>query len=969
MKTFIEYVVEDLYRECDGDLSHTAVIFPGKRAGLWFDEHLARISDGPVWSPDYLSISDLFRSVSSLEVADDIKLVAELYAVYRDVTEKANEGLREDARRKVETLDEFYFWGEMLLADFDDADKNMVRTDMLFSNLRELHDMDSLDFLDDEQRETLSIFFNNFSPERTTRLKQEFLNIWDSLGPIYNGLREKLLKENLAYEGMLYRDVAENDMIDFKQLGYDHIAVVGFNVLNRVEQKLFGRLQKQCGAWFYWDYDEYYTKSDDNEAGEFLKRNLSHFPNKLSELDIFDNIRKNKRICFAESPTENAQAAYLKDWLGENMTSPEKDTAVVLCNEKLLPGVLNFIPENVKDVNVTMGYPISQTPVFSFVEAFNQLHIMGYNEKSGRFNYSRVLTMLRHPYTRGMAAEGVTEAVEQELLHNNVFYPSPSYFLCREDEFLNLVFAPIESERGAHLRRLTELLKKIASEYAEINGTPRSKAFDQLYMESLFRAYTIVVRFSDLEQEGCLDVKPRTMMRLMNRVFSSSGIPFHGEPAIGLQVMGLLETRALDFRHIVMLSVNEGMLPKGVDDSSFIPYNLRKAFGMTTIDHKVAVFAYYFYRLLQRAEDITYVYNTSTDGMGRGEMSRFMHQLAMERGGIIERVAIDAPQTPLATSLPSVKKTPAIMERLRRRFDPVKGRILSPSAINSYIDCPLDFYYRYIAGLKERDEVGEDIDNAAFGTIFHKVAEDIYNDLMKRNHKMITADLLDGLIKDEKKIYEYVDRAFKIEFFKMKDLDRESEYNGLQLINREVIFRYIRRLLEFDRHYAPFSFVKAEEKIQKLLPAKENGRPAILLGGYIDRVDIKGDTMRIVDYKTGGKYENDKAPDIQSLFTPSKSRSGNVFQAFYYSMIKQEQISGGLKLRPALLRVARISGRDDMPCIKIGKEDVEDFGCYVDEFRHNLDLLLDEIFSPEGEFAASSEDSSCKYCDYQTIRW
>lgn len=969
MKTFIEYVVEDLYRKCKGDLSHTAVIFPGKRAGLWFDEHLARISHGPVWSPDYLSISDLFRSVSSLEVADDIKLVAELYDVYRSVTVKANEGLQENARRKVETLDEFYFWGEMLLADFDDADKNMVRTDMLFSNLRELHEMDSLDFLDDDQRETLSIFFNNFSPERTTRLKQEFLNIWDSLGPIYNGLKDKLLKENLAYEGMLYREVAENDKINFKLLGYDHIAMVGFNVLNRVEQKLFARLKKQCGAWFYWDYDEYYTSNEYNEAGEFLKQNLRPFPNELSGLDIFNNIRKNKRICFAESPTENAQAAYLKGWLGENMTSPEKDTAVVLCNEKLLPGVLNFIPENVEDVNVTMGYPISQTPVFSFVEAFNQLHINGYNGKSGRFNYSQVLTMLRHPYTRGMVADDVTEEVERELLHNNVFYPSPSSFLCRDDEFLKLIFTPVESDRGAHLRRLSELLKKIASGYKEMNGTPRLKAFDQLYMESLFRAYTIVTRFRDLEQEGCLDVKPVTMMRLMNRVFSSSSIPFHGEPAIGLQVMGLLETRALDFRHIVMLSVNEGMLPKGVDDSSFIPYNLRKAFGMTTIDHKVAVFAYYFYRLLQRTEDITYVYNTSTDGMGRGEMSRFMRQLAMERGGFIEHIALDAPQTPVATTLPSVKKTPAIMERLRNRFDASKGRILSPSAINCYIDCPLDFYYRYIVGLKERDEVGEDIDNAAFGTIFHKVAENIYNDLVKRNHKMITASLLDELINNKKKIYEYVDHAFKTEFFKIKiDSCQEPEYNGLQLINREVIFRYIENLLKFDKKYTPFTFDKSEEKIQMKLEPK-NGRPAILLGGYIDRVDVKGEVMRIVDYKTGGKYENDKAPDISSLFKPSKTRPGNVFQAFYYSMIKQEQISSDTKLCPALLRVARISGRDAMPCIKIGKEDVEDFGCYVDEFRDNLDLLLDEIFSPEGEFTASSEDSACRYCDYQTIRW
>ena len=956
MESFLKLVAADLYKHTEGNLAHTAVVFPNKRAGLFFNEYLAQESDSPIWSPAYVSISELFRSLSPWEVGDPVKLVCELYKIFRRETQST------------ETLDDFYFWGEMLISDFDDADKNKVDTDKLFSNLQDLRNiMDDYTFIDDEQEEAIRQFFQNFSIERRTALKERFISLWDVLGNIYKGFRESLASQNIAYEGMMYRHVIEH--LDVDKLPYEKYVFVGFNVLNKVEHTLFTQLRDAGKAVFYWDYDEFYRRENrqavTHEAGEFIRRNLRDFPSPLPD-ELFNNLSKPKEVHYIASSTENAQARYLPQWIRNNLTTPEKETAVVLCNEALLQPVLHSLPAEVKHVNITMGFPLSQTPVYSFLIALLELHTHGFNFKSGRYTFQSVVTLLKHPYTRQLT--GQAELLEKELTGNNRFYPLPGEL--GKDEFLTRLFTPLSGNLNLCIR-LSETLQQVAGIYqTNTSGTGDTDAFSQLYRESLFKAYTTINRFRTLIEEDELTVQPETFRRLLVKVLSATNIPFHGEPAIGMQVMGVLETRNLDFRHLVLLSVNEGQLPKSGGDSSFIPYNLRKAFGMTTIEHKIAVYAYYFYRLLQRAERITLMYNTSSDGLNRGEWSRFMLQFLIEWPHPITRQFLEAGQSPQGTSPITVEKTPDVMRRMQSLFD-VRANPkakFSPSALNYYLDCPLKFYYRYVAGLSAPDEVSAEIDSATFGSIFHYAAEHIYKDLTTHG-KVIHKEALETLLRNEVKLQDYVDAAFKELFFHVPQ-NEKPEYNGVQLINSAVIARYLKQLLQNDLRYAPFTFVASEIEVDEPIDIQTpRGVIKSRIGGIIDRMDSKDGTLRIVDYKTGG--DADTPPNVESLFVPDKKRSNYVFQTFLYAAILCRK-QPTMKIAPALLYIHRAATETYSPVIQMGeprkpKEAVEDFSNYEKEYRERLQGLLEEIFHPEKSFTQTETIEKCAYCDFKAL--
>ena len=953
METFLKQVAHDLYGKTGGELGKTAVVFPNKRAGLFFDEYLAAESDRPLWSPSYISISELFRQSSNLVVGDSIKLVCDLYKVFKEATGSK------------ETLDEFYFWGEMLISDFDDADKNMADTGTLFSNLKDLNGMtDSYDFLEEGQKEAISQFFRNFSFDQVTELKRRFISLWNVLGEVYTRFKASLYEQGIAYEGMLYRDVIE--ALDMDGLPFDRYVFVGFNVLNKVEHTLFRKLQDAGKAMFYWDYDEFYLNRQPHEAGEFIRRNLKDFPSELPP-SCFRNLDRPKQVSYIESPTENGQVRYLPQWIRENLTTEEKETAVVLCNEALLQPVLHSLPENIRHINITMGFPLSQTPAYSFVKAFIELHTDGYNSASGRFLYAQVIGILRHPYLRKLS--GQAEGLEKRLTEANRFYPLPSELSL--DEALEEVFTPCTTNPGL-CRRLSGLLRRIALLYQRQTST-LDEAFDQLYREALFTAYTLNNRFLELTESGDLDVLPYTFRHLLTRVMGAASIPFHGEPAIGMQVMGVLETRNLDFRHLILLSVNEGQLPKAGGDASFIPYNLRKAFGMTTIDHKIAVFAYYFYRLLQRAEKVTLMYNTSTDGINRGEMSRFMLQFLIEWEHEIRRGQLETEQSPSLPAPVTIEKTPEVMERMRRAFD-VRIRekaLLSPSALNTYLDCPVKFYYKYVAALSTPDEVTAEIDSSHFGSIFHHAAEHIYKDLSARQ-KTVSKEMLEKLLSKENgvRLQDYVDNGFKEIFFKAGAGER-PEYNGLQLLNSAVIYRYIRRLLEIDLQYAPFTFVGSERFVEEAVQIDSpSGMILSRIGGIIDRIDCKDNTLRIVDYKTGG--DADIPESVESLFIPDKKRSHYVFQTFMYAAIVRKALcekGDGRRVAPSLLYIHRAASDGYSPVVRLGKskEEVNDFSILEEEFRARLAELLKAIFNPDIAFTQTDISEHCEYCDFRKL--
>ena len=954
MQPFLQLVAHDLYTKIGNDLSRTVLVFPNKRANLFFNEYLAEESDQPIWSPAAMSISDLLQKLSVQKAGDPIRLVCELYKVFKEET-----GSRE-------TLDDFYFWGELLISDFDDVDKNMVDADKLFSNLQDLKNlMDDYEFLDEEQEEAIRQFFQNFSIERRTELKEKFISLWDKLGIIYHRYRENLAELGIAYEGMLYRNVIEQ--LDTDRLKYDKYVFVGFNVLNKVEKEFFQKLQKAGKAMFYWDYDLFYTQRiSKHEAGEFIKRNLIDFPNELPE-SYFDIFRKPKKIRYISASTENAQARFLPEWVKATQTHTtqivsEKENAIVLCNEALLLPVLHSIPQDVQNVNITMGFPLAQTPVYSFINAAMELQTNGYRPDTGRFTYEAVSKILKHPNTRQLSDHATR--LERKLTKTNRFYPLPSEL--KKDDFLTILFTPQSNIRELcdYLLRLIKsisILYRKEGEYDDI--------FNQLYRESIFQSHLKINRLYSLIESGELSVRTDTLKRLITKVLTASNIPFHGEPAIGLQIMGVLETRNLDFRNLIMLSLNEGQLPKAGGESSFIPYNLRKAFGMTTIEHKNAVYAYYFYRLIQRAENITLLYNTSSDGLNRGEESRFMLQLLVEGPHEITREYLEAGQSPQNTLEIQIEKTPEILRRLYRAYDTAQPEsvILSPSALNTYLDCRLRFYYRYVAGLKTPDEVSAEIDSALFGTIFHLSAQLAYTDLTA-NGKMIQREDLERLLRNEIKLQGYVDQAFKQELFKVAP-EEKPEYNGVQLINSKVIVSYLKQLLRNDLQYTPFEMVAMEKKVSEKITIQTALGPLTLrLGGTIDRMDAKEGTLRIVDYKTGG---SPKIPaNIEQLFTPSETRPNYIFQTFLYAAIMSRKQP--LMVAPALLYIHRAASESYSPVIEMGeprkpKIPVNNFAFFEDEFRERLQALLEEIFDEKEPFTQTEDIKKCAYCDFKAM--
>ena len=874
MKSFLEHVAEDLLSRYGTNLSRVAVVFPNKRASLFLNEHLARLAGKPIWSPSYITISDLFRSHSSLQVADPILLVCELHRVFTACT-----GIDE-------TLDHFYGWGQLLLSDFDDLDKNMAPADKVLANLRDIHELDDTSYLTPEQREMIKRFFSNFSEEHNSELKERFLRLWSHIGEIYHQFNAQLAEKQLAYEGALYRQVVTDESIEFE---YDTYVFIGFNLLQQVEQTLFRRLEQQGKAIFYQDTDEVPPQ----------------------------------HINYISTPTENIQARYISEWLNSDRIKDGRHTAIVLCNEGLLQTVIHCLPETVDKVNITTGYPLSQTSIASLINTLINMQVHGYSLRKQMFTRRWVESIKRHPYASIMpddfAKERYTEI--QPLLH-----------------------------------WLINITQTIATSKSPIIDSP-------LDTESLFRMYTLLNRLSGLVDSGILMVDVITLQRLIGQLITSTSIPFHGEPAEGIQVMGVLETRNLDFDHVLLLSCNEGNMPRGVNDTSFIPYALRKAYGLTTVDYKVAIYQHYFHRLLQRASDVTILYNNATSDGKTAEMSRFMLQLMVENKIPISFLTLKAGQTPQLHAPKTIEKTPDVIAQMQKRFSKEEGGI-SPTAINNYLRCQLRFFYRYVCGIAEPDSTEDDlIDNRLFGNIFHKAAQVIYTPFIGNT---VSSMMLEELLKEEVTIERAVDEAIKQEFFKINDPSRPlPPLDGLQIINREVIIKYIRQLLEVDRRFTPFRIIDLEK-----WESTEIG--GFKVGGIIDRLDsiynaeTGEELVRVVDYKTGSR-DASSLPDVASIFTPEavKDHSDYFLQTFLYAHIVRSKSPN--KVSPCLLFIQHAGGKDYDPTLSIGKEPVTDIATYSDEYISLFENLLAEIFNPQLSFTPTDDRKHCETCPFASL--
>ena len=968
-KTFLEYVAEDIIGKYGTDLSRIAVVFPNKRAALFLNEHLARIAGQPIWSPAYITISDLFRQHTDLKTADPIKLICDIHKSFTKCT-----GIDE-------TLDHFYGWGQLLLADFDDIDKNMADADSIFCNLKDIHELDDISYLDNEQKEMLARFFANFSDDIDSELKKRFLSLWSHFGDIYHDYNRRLTEQGIGYEGAIYRKVVSEETLQMK---YDKYLFVGFNLLQKVERVLFSRLMKEGKAKFYWDFDEYYmpspsqhltTSPSQHLSGGALvssaptNLNLSDFPNELdnTDPDIYANMRRPKHIRFISSPTENAQARFASNWLLENdRYKAGRKTAVVMCDESILLPLMHSLPPEADKVNITSGFPLAMTPVASLVMLLFDLYTLGLRKKGTAFNPHYLKKLMAHPYA-----------------HHLTISP-PQHLNTSTPQHLNI--SPI-------LHHIATLVKQV--------GIATKPEGDALTQESVFRMYTILNRLTTLADSGDLLVDNTTLRRLVSQLVSSSSIPFHGEPVVGVQIMGVLETRNIDFDHLLLLSCNEGNMPKGINDSSFIPYTIRKAHHLTTIDNKVAIYSYYFHRLLQRAGDITIAYNNSTDNGHTGEMSRFMLQLLVESGQQIDHYSLTAKNQPTPLMPKPIEKDETALSKLQEMSR------LSPSAINTYIRCKLAFYYQYIAHIKEPDSDPETIDNRLFGNIFHRAAYLIYKDITDRS-PLIEKAHIQAYLSNRTLLANVVDRAFQAE--------QCTANNGLQIINREVIIQYITKLLKIDQQLCPFSILAMEEEakvytsLSFTIPSEGAlvggyGIPAIptqptcsvgalkggalvssaptkqynlTIGGIIDRLDAVTDKqtgkprIRVVDYKTGNQPSS-PIKNIDEIFDPNNIRSKHsnyYLQAILYSLIvsrSKRWNPAGHPVSPALLFIKQAPANHYDPTLLIDKHPISDVTVYEEEFLTKLKETVADMYSPNVPFTPTDDRKKCELCPYRML--
>ena len=937
MKPFLYILAEKLYKEYPR-LDALTLVFPNRRAALYFRKYLSQVLSKPAFAPKLFTIEEFVSQFSILKVPDKLELVHRLYKSYYEVQKNDSEA---------EPFDQFYFWGDMLVRDFDEVDKYMVNADLLFKDLSNQKELDSsFDFFTDEQREFLKSFWSDFD-DRSGNSKKKFLQVWRRLSEVHAAFKKQLLETGLAYEGMLYREVAEKLVKGEIKTEIANVHFVGFNALTLAEEKIISWFVEQGKAEVHWDADAYYLNNRTQEAGEFFRQYQNHVVlGKTFPVDVPANFQSPKSVKVFGAAQPVGQAKLLSQLVqGElaNGMHPE-ETLIVLPDEKLMLPVLHGIPAAVEKLNVTMGFPLTNTPMFNLIELLVELQM---NRKGDFYNHRQVLALLGHSYVVA-SNPAVTNEKRKKIVQDNMVSVMGSFLRTDHVLFKHIFCEVTEKSILDYLRQVLQLIGSLES-------------IDELDKEYALYFLKFLNRMEDVLGAHYSNLK--AFLRLFRQLVKAQKIPFTGEPLRGLQIMGVLETRNLDFKNVFILSLNEGALPSGGSKGSYVPYNIRRAYGLPTVEHQDAIYAYLFYRVLQRAENVFLFYNTETDVLGQGEMSRYLQQLLYESDLKIERQVLHNPIQPLAIKPITISKNKDILEKLSLLNEGnVYFKGISPSALNSYIECRLKFYFRYIAKIKEPNEVEEDIDARIMGNFLHDVMELFYKKL-REHKKNKTVDV--GDFDNAEKV---IDRLIEEVFIAQYNLEpgKKVEFEGQRLVVREVVKRFAMRIVSLDKEYAPFT-MEAIEQGGMLYRIKINQSPGwAVIGGKIDRVDSKENVMRIIDYKTGrDKLDFESVP---SLFERDDKRNKAVFQTLLYALLYKTNVTSlGVRIVPGLINRMNLFEDTFQFGFTMNKIPVRDINPLLPEFEEHLRKLLEEVFNPEEKFDQTTVLESCRICPYQNI--
>ena len=925
MTPFLEKIANRLLQKFPDNMQDVAIVFPSKRAIVFFKYYLSKKIDNPVFLPDFYSIEEFIENLSELQVLDNISLQFRLYATYLKYLPK-----------KKDSFDDFLKWSNVLLHDFNEIDRNLVNPESIYTNLTQVKNLESWSVQD-----------WSFSDGNLTSMQNDYLSFFEGMLTWYNDFSHSLLEENLAYQGLAYKQASKK--IRSLEIKWEKVWFVGLNALTKSEQFILDYLKKEDIARVFWDADKFYYDNPLHEAGGFLREQREQW----SEIDfkgVGDYYKEKKESFNVIACPKNISQAKVTSELVKSFSKDDledSNTAIVLADESLLYPVLHNLPSEVKQLNITMGSPLKNTALFAFVEVLFNMHVNALKYKRHALYYKDVIKLIEHPYFVKLANDKELESFKKIIVNQNIVFISKSNIrnVFTNDFIIELL--TIWTSNNDAIKVLNKLVGQLKKHLVGKSANVESEV-----LSTFFKSVTILDKLLD-ENNFVLQLK--TLQIIMQQLVAKETIPFTGEPLKGVQLMGILETRTLDFKNVIMLSVNEGKLPKGKSVNSFIPYDMKKYFKLPTYTESDAVFSYHFYRLLQRANNISLIYNSETDDFGSGEKSRFITQLLAEYNGKIVEYIYKSVDLEVQHSKQIIIKNRGLESKIKSW----RKKGVSPSALNKYNNCSLQFYYYYLAKIRIDAEVDEYADASTMGNAIHAALDTNYP-IGVITEKDIT-NITNAILTDIEKNFVGI-------------LSEQGMKEGKNYLSLQIAHKLTKNFLNIEKQL----IIEATDRNQKIkIIDKEADLSSSLLvdgvdfklSGKADRVDFEGDTLRIIDYKTG-KVEQSEivfAEFAELIDNPKKSKAfqllmyAYLYLKMYPNYVGLDVVAGNFSfknLKPGLLKVRKKINSKQSEVIRINQD-------VLDKFEAQLEIILAKI--KNNDFVQTTDLKNCEWCDYKLI--
>lgn len=1030
--TFLEAVAQACLSHYD-DMSQYCFLFPNKRSTSFFLKSMAEnLGDRVLLAPDVMDVAEFMSTISGRRPATRLDSLFRLYKIYADLISadsSAGKSLTAD-------FDHFAPWGEILVHDFSEIDQFDVSAADLFRNVRDFRDIEA-NYLTDEQKEVIERYFGYYpqvddvkSFWRHTRqgeeseVKRRFIELWELLPELYTGLKKDLEKDSLALQGTIFREAQERiEAEGMTALPWKHVVVVGFNMLSTTEARIFELLKGMTDeegmpmADFFWDATGPILSPNSevsNPATISLQRNMVHFPMPEWGREFIEQSgvsKMPKSMTIAASPSNVAQtkiaALTIREWMDkvDHQVIDAANVAVVVPDESLLMPLLYSLPEELESVNLTMGYSMRYTSVASFIYHLRRLHARRRKLKGGRFGYyfDDLSVLITHPLVQSVIGSDAANWINSNIAERHLRFVTNDEIREYNDQFTTL-FRPLPEMASVDevagyiddaLTLIYDSLGRSNADLAVVNANIERLQIER-YRMALNRLRQCVHQYQ-------VPIHPDNVFYMIDRLLAGEKINFEGEPLKGLQIMGLLETRALDFKHLIILSMNDKVMPRASSRRTFIPETLRRGYGLPLSSRAEELYAYYFYRLISRAEDVTLIYDARVgDGMRSGGKSRFLLQLDLlyARGHSLHKNYVFNTSHRTLNS-DDVVKNENVMKRLERFKEKGSGANLSASALMDYCSCPMKFYYKDVVGLSDETPVSSEIDSITQGNIVHRTMLNLYIPEEKRNKYLKSTERVvlekrdfESMLNDPNMISDELRRSVNIEHFRLSGKDINRPLSGKTKMVADRLCRQVQEVVRYDMAHSPVELVGCEIKgITRWKVEVPNGEKSYVdevnLRYALDRVDIVDGVIRVVDYKTGNA-DVEAGRGLVDVFNGS-GKSKYLLQLLIYAHLLEglmqkngesvvdrdismkiydvHTIAADGPITPTIGN-KKITGFREKSVAVNTKDESGDPGSesLYDGFRQRLNMIINEIFNPDIPFKARpDEENACRYCHLRDL--